>query len=300
MTFNASTTLSSISLAALMMLAAAPVMATEGGGSIYPNGGENYMVGALPPPGVYYLLYGSRYEASTLRDNNGNKIPLDFNVKATALVPRVTWVTDKQILGGQLAFYAFAPLVDVKVRVGSVSASDSGLGDMTFGGGLGYHASPNLHYAFAVDVNAPTGRYDKNALANVGRNYWNAEPFFALTYVQGTGFNGDIKVMYDFNARNKDTDYRSGQELHADFSAGWAFGNGWTVGAGGYAYQQTTSDKQAGKEVPNNRGRAFALGPSIKYDNGKGWFITAKLEKEFSVRNRAEGGGLKIKAVLPF
>ena len=51
---------------------------------------------------------------------------------------------------------------------------------------------------------------------------------------------------------------------------------GWTLGAGGYAYQQLNDDKLTGATVSNNKGRAFAIGPSIKYDSGKGWFVTAK------------------------
>jgi hypothetical protein len=287
-------------IGALVMMASSSVLATEGGGGMYPNGVENYMVGALPPPGTYYLLYGSQYEASKLRDKDGNKVPIDFNVQATALAPRIVWVTNQQVLGGQLALHVIAPLVNLKVRVLGTSDSDSGLGDMTFGAGLGYHLSPNLHYVVAVDLNAPTGHYNKNSIANIGRNYWNIEPLFALNYVQPSGFNGDIKIMYDFNADNKDTKYRSGQEFHVDFAAGWGLNNGWTVGVGGYLYQQTTNDKVSGSSVLDTRGRAMALGPSIKYDSGKGWFMTAKYEKEFGVRNRAEGGGLKVKAILPF
>ncbi len=275
-------------------------MATEGGGSIYSNGIENYMSGAVPPvPGVYFLLYGSRYDASTLRDNNGNKVPLDFKIEATAVVPRVVWVTDQHLLGGQLVFHALAPIVDLKVRAGGNSESKTGLGDVTVGTVLAYHASPNLHYVVGFDVNAPTGSYSKGDLANIGRNYWNIEPLFALSYVQPSGLNVDLKVMYDFNGRNSDTDYRSGQELHADYAVGWGLGNGWTVGVGGYVYQQVTNDRQAGATVPNNKGRALAIGPSVKFDAGK-WLITAKYEREFSVRNRPEGGGFRIKAILPF
>jgi hypothetical protein len=31
--------------------------------------------------------------------------------------------------------------------------------------------------------------------------------------------------------------------------------------------------------VANSKVRAAAVGPSIKYDNGKGWFITAKVQR---------------------
>lgn len=285
--------------AGLITLFSAAALATEGGGGIYPNGAENYMTGAVPPPGTYFLLYGSQYEATSLRDNAGKKIPIDFNVKATALAPRVVWVTPGDVLGGSLVFHAIAPLVNLKVKAAGSADSASGLGDMTLGAGLAYHASPSLHYVFAVDLNAPTGKYAKGELANIGRNHWNVEPLFAITYVQPSGVNADLKVMYDFNARNKDTDYTSGQELHADYALGWGLGNGWTVGVGGYVYLQTTEDKRGGVSVPDNKGRALAIGPSIKYDGGK-WLITVKYEKEFDVRNRAQGGGLKVKAVLPF
>ena len=43
---------------------------------------------------------------------------------------------------------------------------------------------------------------------------------------------------------------------------------------------------QAGATLPDSKGRAFAIGPSLKYDNAKGWFITAKWQREMSVRNR--------------
>ncbi len=284
---------------AFAAVAAAPTMATEGGGSIYNHGIENFVIGAVPPPGTYFLLYGSHYRADTLRDNNGDKLPVDFKVEASAIAPRVAWVSDMQFLGGQFAFHAIAPLVDVSIEAGPFSQSKSGLGDITFGPTLGYHVSQKFHYAVGLDITAPTGRYDKDDLANIGRNYWNFQPVLSLTYMQPQGFNADLKLMYDFNARNKDTDYRSGQELHADYALGWGFGNGWTAGVAGYVYQQTTSDKQGGNTVADNRGRAMSIGPSVKYDGGD-WFMTVKYEEEFGVRNRAEGGGLKVKVALPF
>jgi len=279
---------------------AGTAFATEGGGSIYPNGAENYLVGAVPPPGLYVLEYLSGYNSSQLNDNAGNRIPLDFNLNATAAATRIIWVTDQKILGGQLAFHAIAPLVNLGVSINGAGQTKSGLGDMDFGSALAYHASENLHYLFAVDVSAPTGEYNKNDMANLGRNYWNMEPLFALTYEQPVGINADIKVMYDFNSINKDTNYRSGQEFHADYAIGWGFSKQFVAGIGGYVYQQTTDDTQSGNTILGNRGRALAIGPSVKYNSGKGWFITAKYSKEFDVRNRPEGSGYNIKMNLPF
>ncbi|MDN2899401.1 transporter, partial [Campylobacter jejuni] len=68
---------------------------------------------------------------------------------------------------------------------------------------------------------------------------------------------------------------------------------------GGYFYRQTTDDKQDGNDVPNNRGRALAVGPMVKYDSGKGGFATVKYEFETAVRNRPSGSALWLRAVFP-
>lgn len=284
---------------ALLSLASAG-WATEGGGGMYPNGNENYLTGALPPPGFYVLGYPSSYSADSLRDNNGDELPVDFKLRVNAVAPRFIWVSDLPLAGGQLAMHAITPLVEVDATVNGQSQRKRELGDIVLGGGAAYHVSDKLHYYAGLDINAPTGQFDKNDLVNIGRNYWNVEPLLAVSYVQPRGINADVKLMYDYNWKNKDTDYRSGQELHADYALGWGFGNGWVAGVGGYAYRQVTDDTGPNVAAHGNRGKAFAIGPSIKYDNGKGYFVTAKWQRESGVTNRARGSEFKLRMTLPF
>lgn len=295
--------------AAAIATTGSTVFATEGGGSAYPNGAENYYLGAMPPPGFYTIEYLVNYRADKLYDNNGNRIPVDFNVDVAAAATDVVWVTDQKVFGGQLAFYSIIPLIKQTVNFNGTSQTKSGLGDITFVSILGYHPSVKLHYIFALDFHAPTAAYNKNDVnPGLGRNYWTVEPAFAFSYIQSHGVNGDLRVMYDFNGRNKDTSYRSGQELHADFSLGWGFGNalGYGIGnrivagVGGYVYRQTTDDNFGGVTVQSNRGKSMAIGPSVKYDSGRGFFITVKYQKEFNVANRAKGDGVYIKMLIPF
>jgi hypothetical protein len=276
------------------------VQATENGGSSYPMGAENYMSGAMPPPGLYAQFYSTHYEADSLRGNHGEKLPVDFRARVNALSPRLIWVTEQTVFGGSLAFHAIVPLVDLKVEVNGQSQSKQGLGDIIFGPALGFHHSEKLHSILALDLIAPTGRYDRGDLANIGRNYWDIEPVLAVSYIDPAGLNVDVKTMYDFNLTNPATDYRSGQELHMDYAVGWGLGNGWVVGVGGYAYRQTTNDRQDGETIENNKGRAFAIGPSVKYTSNDGWFLTAKWEQETQVRNRAEGDAYWLKLTVPF
>lgn len=273
--------------------------ATEGGGSVYPHGSENFMSGALPPPGVYGMVFGNAYRADRVNDKDGNDLNVPgFKVRANVIAPRIVWVPGTKVLGGDLVAHVIAPLVDLQVSAAGSRQSKSGLGDMTVGLGIGHHHSQNLHTVIGIDAFLPTGDYSKGDLANIGRNYAAIEPIYALSYIDPNGFNGDIKLGYIINQRNDDTRYRSGNEFHFDYAAGWGLGNGWTLGAGGYYKQQVTGDSGAGA-IGDNKYRGLAIGPNVKYDSGKGWFVTAKWQKEVKIKNSAQGDALWVKAVFP-
>lgn len=291
-------TLAKIAVIAAVTGATVAAYATEGGVSVYPNGTENFMAGALPPPGLYGMVFGNHYQATRVNDNNGNNLNIPgFKVQADVVAGRLAWVPGTKVLGGDLVAHIIVPVVNLSVNVPGLSQSKSGIGDITTGLGVGYHHSPNLHSVAAIDLFLPTGAYSKTDLTNIGKNHFAFEPVYALTYVDPKGFNGDLKFGYIFNNKNKATDFKSGNEFHFDYAAGWGLGNGWTLGAGGYVYQQTTND--SGPGATSNRSSAMAIGPSVKYDSGKGWFGTLKLENEFNVKNRAQGSSVWLKVVFP-
>jgi len=284
----------------LAALAGSAALATEGGGSIYPNGVENFMTGALPPPGTYGIVYGNVYNADHVNDANGHDLNIPgFHVRANVIAPRFVWVTGAKFLDGDVVLHTILPVVDLDVAAAGASQHKTGLGDMTVGVGLGHHHSASLHTVVALDVMLPTGNYKQGDLANIGRNYTSFEPVLNVTHVDPGGFNADIKAGYLINGRNSATGVTSGHEFHFDYALGWGLNNGWTLGLGGYVYQQMTSDRQDGESLADSKGKAVAIGPNFKYDSGKGWFVTAKWQKEFQVENRAVGNGLWLKVVFP-
>lgn len=288
---------------ALTMLAVGQVaQATEGGGSIYPVGSENFTCCALPPPGVYGMVYAQNYSADKVRGNSGQVVTPDgFKVRATAIAPRLVWVTPTQTANADvIGLHAILPLVDLNVKVPGLSQSKSGIGDMVFGPFIAWHHSPSLHSVFGIDFFAPTGGYTQGDLTNIGRNHWAVQAVLGASLINPQGLNVDLKGMWMHNLKNGDTDYQSGQELIVDYAVGWGLGSGWTAGVGGYVYRQLSNDKSQGATVQNNKGQAISIGPSVRYDSGKGWFVTAKYESEQSVRNRAEGQAFWLKAVTAF
>ena len=279
-----------------------PSHATQGGGGAYPNGAEDFMSGALPPPGTYLLNYIEYYSANRLNDNNGNEMMHGFKLNVFADVVRVVHVTRQQVLGASWGMHLFLPLVYMDVKIpGAGSDNRIGLGDIIINPFiLGWHGK-NWHVATGLDFYLPTGSYDKKRLANTGRNYWTFEPVLAGTYLTDSGFELSGKLMYDFNTKNSDLDYLSGQELHLDYAIGQHLGD-FTAGVAGYFYQQTTDDEQKGKKVSfndGNKGRVVGVGPAVKYQY-KNMSFSLKYLFETLVENRPEGGNLWFKCSYAF
>lgn len=274
------------------------VFATEGGGGAYPNGAEDFMAGAVPPPGTYFLDYLTYYKADKFKDGSGNSSP--FDLKATVNVFRLLHVTNYKILGGFWGMHIFVPIANVDVTVPGRSQSKTGLGDIIVDPFILSWHWKNFHLVTGLDIYIPTGEYDKNNLANLGRNYWTFEPLVGFTFLSDSGFEVSSKFMYDFNTKNDDTEYKSGQEFHFDYTIAQKFGN-FSVGLGGYYYKQMTNDKLNGVKVDPDgfKGQVFAFGPQVKYDYKNMSFIL-KYQTETSVENRPEGDKFWFKFVYAF
>jgi len=285
---------------AAILLVSSAAFATEGGGSVYAGGNEDFMSGALPPPGFYFINYTNYYWADRFNDGHGNSVVPGFRVSAVVDALRFIYVTNVKILGLDYGMHAIVPIVNLNVHVPGQKKSITEVGDVTFDPlVLAWH-SKNLHAVAGLDINLPVGGYDVTSIANAGRNYWNLEPALAFTYLSDGGFEASSKFMYDFNFKNDKTEYLSGEEFHFDYTIAYHIKN-WGLGVGGFYYKQTTDDKQYGLKVGLDglKGQAFAIGPQVKYDYKNMSFIL-KYQKEMAVENRPEGDKLWFKFIYAF
>jgi hypothetical protein len=283
-----------LALLGFTCVAITPVHATEGGGSAYHNGAEDFMAGAAPPPGNYFINYFNYYSADTFKGG-----PPEFKLNAAAEVLRFVHITDKKVLGGFWGVHLFLPFVYLDVKATGMNDHETrgSLGDIIVDPFILSWHGKNWHALTGVDIYMPTGNYNKNHQANPGRNYWTFEPLVAGTYVADCGFQASGKFMYDFNTKNTDTDFLSGQEFHFDYALGQKISD-FTIGLAGYYYQQTTDDELNGTKV-GNRGRVVAFGPAVKYDY-KNMSFGLKYQFETAAENRPEGDSLWFKFVYAF
>lgn len=277
-----------------------PAWALEGGASVYPAGAENFLVGALPPPGVYFLNYTEFYSASRFNGANGQKILPGFRLQAFAEAPRIVDVLPFQVLGASPFVAALVPLVAESVSVGAARGSTAGIQEVDLTQGLGWHLSQTMHVIVGLDEYLPMGNYSATDIASTSLNRYAIEPVLAFTYVDPAGPEFDIKAMYDFNLKNSATNYQSGQDFHFDYAAGLNIGN-WTLGVGGYYEHQTTNDTINGSPVAGNgfRIQGFAFGPDVQYKLGHA-LLRAKWQHEFIAQNKPQGDAIWASLVLPF
>ncbi|GAB4261354.1 MAG: transporter [Deferrisomatales bacterium] len=284
-------------------------------GQHYPNGAEDFVVGALPPPGVYLKTYFALIQKDRLKGSLGlppfagvkddAKTPVDFEADVAVVVPRFIWVTPWSLFGASVATQAFFPLHWTEVRSTGlgIATEEAALGDIIYTPvALGWHFGPNLHVILAEDLFLPTGEYQSADIGTqlLSKNHWTFESVLAVTYLwQGVDFSA--KFMYDFNTENDDYvlggapgKLDPGQELHIDWALSYAKGEGLRYGISGYAYWQTTKDEftpdGGGGKMKAPKGQVFAAGPTIKYWPKQGRFSAVlKHQWEFGAENLPEG-----------
>jgi hypothetical protein len=315
--------------AALAVLAVSPALATENYAVNALLGAPGFELTTPTFPGWYGQAWYERYQADSIRGGDGKELtqsaqtplgPLTINVKgkidADVFVPRLTYVSEHVLADGHIGFSATLPFVDQTNQVQLVPTMPAGstpLQGAVASALLGLQAAPlngtrsgwaNLELESFVDwqleatrviagftVDAPVGDYDKNRSVNpAAGNYWTASPLLVVSRVWENGIEAGMRATYSFNTVNKDTDVRSGQYLHVDWSALYHFNDLLRAGLQGYVLKQTTDDTGPGVAPDGNKGQAFAVGPGVAYLSDSGnWAIDAKWMREFSVKNRPEG-----------
>ncbi|MDG5976090.1 signal peptide protein [Hydrogenophaga taeniospiralis CCUG 15921] len=300
-----------VSAAALTLAGAAHCV--ENGAPITPFGVFDFGAGMLPPPSDVATV-GVRaafYSASELRDTNGKVSPVGIKLKVNSAALAIVKTTDIPLLGGTYGFSAVVPYLDMSNRLTIPTPGDpmplkgtnAAVGDVTIAPVMvKWTPSPGLFVNGRLELQLPTGSYKAERLINTGSNHWTASPAVAFTWIGPSGLELSSNIQINFHGKNKDTQYQSGVEYQHEFAIGQHVGP-WTLGVGGYLYQQLSDDKVNGAKFQDgNRSRVMALGPAISFfDLGSDWpLIWAHAYKEFGARNRSQGTQVAVRAAWTF
>lgn len=267
---------------AAVLLSTTAAHATEGalgrpvtGTSVTP------MAGVVPPSPVFAVNFSQIYLDGNI--GGSRQVPiagtasvgLDAKVSFTLATFLKVWDTHTGAWNFASSFtlpYAYEKVkanVTVGPLAGSREDSASGLFDLYFSPLIaGFHISKTEHLSLSVNIWAPTGSYDPNALANVSLNNWTYIPQVAYTMIlPEMSLEFDVTAGVQFYTKNKDTDYKNAPLFTLDTLVLKRFRDG--LGAGlvlGTTQQLGHDEGPTADRLGGFRGYDWALGPVVTYD----------------------------------
>ena len=258
-----------------------------------------------PVPNVYWQSSSFVYFGSAGKDL---EIPIggtaQFGLSADIIATSMTglWVPDIK-LGDNLTFAISGTIpvgyMKVDAALGPFGASDhvTDLGDIMVAPTIGWNQGTSFVSA-ALRIYAPTGGWEKNALANIGLNYWTFSPTLSFTHlVPEHGIDFSVVAGLDINTENTATDYTSGLLGHVDAVLSKKFENNVGIGIFASALVQLTKDEGGAiaERLDGFEGRSFAIGPVLTYTAGtkeSPVSFSMNWAPEFGVKNRLEGNAV--------
>jgi hypothetical protein len=291
------------------------LLAEQGGGGHYVPGATASFMDALPDEpglvaenlylnyntpsstGLHVLPFGQDVAGGVKADVHADRIQLLYMFEpkilgghyAVAAAPSMVW---EQMSGGGIPYEDPIPSPVKRVTAGSAF----GFGDLEFWPLMLGWKNGDFKYDARCAVYAPTGDYNKNAMANPGLGYWTFEPGVSFSWLSSQ-FGTEVSVFsgMDFNTKNTDSDYQSGDIVHVDVTVAQhlALGGGSAgLGVNGFYYKQVTADSGSGIARGSFETMSEGVGPVVSYVHNLGKHplaIEAKWLPETQVHNTTKG-----------
>jgi hypothetical protein len=282
--------------------------AAESAAGAYILGFRGPAAGVTPPTGLFFsnqfYLYRGRIDGRIPFD--GGVIAANARVSASVAIPSFLLVTPVDLFGGRLGVSLTLPYGRVNVRgaIGPFRLSDglTTFADPSVTAFLGWRHG-NFHWQLGATGFAPMGDYRSGQLANVAKNRGAVDLFGALSWIEPTlGIDVSNTLGVTLNRENRATRYRTGTELHWEWSVAKTFGNGFSFGPAGYVYQQLSDDTGPGTVLGPFRGRVWAVGAGLGYQFQAGPVpVTARLRyfHEVETRRRLKGDAVFLSVAFP-
>lgn len=272
---------------------------------------SSFVDGAVPAgPGWYAQTYVQNYSADSIRDANGDKIPLPkSDLDYMSVVQQISYMGEKKVAGGHWGVNMLIPVlahVDIDDGLNNQAIkAQRGLADMMLAPFVQFDPimgenGPVFAQRFEFQVNLPTGKYSKDKDINPGANAFSLDPYWAATYWINPKWTVSTRIHYLFNFKNNDPNYtygdadniQAGQAAHANFATSYAISPHLRLGVNGYWLKQLTENKVDGVKQKDTKEQVWAIGPGVMYSFDKEDHLAANLYFEQDAKNRPQGNSL--------
>jgi hypothetical protein len=290
---------------ALIGSAGSGALAAEGATTHYMPGLQAITGFALPPPhGLTFSNIAWSQDGDVDATVQGNSQYDDVTQHRVLDIMDLTYGTDGRFLRGTYSASIrgpFGPVNFVGDRVtsdGSLDPTDEtsvGLGDIELIPLRLNWTRGNFHFMLSQSIIVPTGYYDVDDPASVGRGYWSFDTIGAVTYYNprwGTELSWALGLMH--NADSIDLSYHTANESHTDFEIKQRITDTFALSLNGYRLNQLKKDRgddtvfgYSGEAFSRGIGGGFTWAPAAY---GGALEITGTYMSDFEARDgRLEG-----------
>lgn len=258
--------------------------------------------GTQAPPGIYVEDLVYVYPTDTIKDNNGNSIPLPGSITSTADLILFNAVSDVKILGGNFGGNLGLGWIKNRIQLNSLDVSSGFAFTDMFGGlNLGWHLE-RADVLASYNIYIPTGKFEPGANDNTGLGIWANEPAPGITPFldQKKLWHAGANFAVEFNSDKRDTNIHPGTIGTVEGGLGRTFykkSSGpipivMNLGAAGYSQWKFTHD--SGSDIPlalrGYKDYVFALGPEFNvFLPGPRLSFVVRYEPEFGAHVRTQG-----------
>lgn len=259
----------------------------EQSGSGHYTAGSYSDFSGMPPtePGFYIANYFLDYSHATFSGSKdlpfGRLLALGVTANVQAETPAVIYAYPFNLYGVTLSSGIAVPFVwmDIKAnaiftgrflqRSGRVEQSASGLGDIQLMPIMAGWTNGDFKLGGMFNIWAPSGDYSTSQLANQGLGYWTIGPALGFSWLSSKiGTELSVFTGVDFNTRNHDADYQSGDIFHVDATLAQhlpLFGGFVGAGATTFYREQFTGDSGSGASLGSFKSETYGVGPTLSY-----------------------------------
>ena len=263
----------------------------------------------MPPPHTYIPALYYVYRTDTVKNVNGDSLPLTASLTSHAYGLGIFVVTPRKILGGNYAYEILFP-VGANNRIQGTEIDKNpgaGLTDSVISPiQIGWHfnrADALAGYTLFV----PTGRYENGASNNTGFGMWGNEFSVGTTVYlnEAKQYHAATVLTFDVQSKKEDSETKVGNAMNLEGGVGGDFlKGGLTVGLDYYASFKVSDDhiENFPDILVRGKNKAFALGPEVQLALAKGGklygFLKVNYQWETYARVATQGSELTVLATF--
>ena len=251
-------------------------------------------------------LTGLYYSSKYARDD-GSEIDVKGSLDVFYQTAEYRFLTGGRFLGGNygFAFNFFFGEADFNVSNPDIQEGPVGVGDPEVAPLILGWESGLVRWMFRYSFFVPLGRYDEDAVDNVGKGHWSH-----LFSLGGTGhagadssWSGTLIARYEINSKIEDRDLKPGDNVIVEAAFGKRLWDVLDLGAVGYGVWQVTDDSGGAvrPEDEYKKGSVLAAGPEIALIvPDRGLALKWRGYAQFAAKNRFRGYESMIELLFSF